>query len=248
MPSQSASPVIDIEAFKSICEGCSIRELCLPCGMDRDDLERLDRIIERKAPLAAGDLAYAEGDPFRALFAVRSGVVKTYLLEREGEEHITGFHFPGELVGLDAIASGTHTCSARALDTTSLCEIPFGRLNELAGRIDSLREQLFRFMSREIHQDEQERRNRSRADADPRLAAFLLDVSERFSRLGFAPLDFGLKISNQDLASYLGVAPETISRLFRRFRDQGLATVKSKRVQIHDPERLRALACTQAGG
>ncbi|MFA9461302.1 fumarate/nitrate reduction transcriptional regulator Fnr [Thiohalorhabdus methylotrophus] len=242
MGSDRATPVVDLESVRAVCAGCSIQELCLPYGLDKDDLEQLDRIIERKRPLAAGELAYAEGDPFRALFAVRSGVLKTYLLEAEGEEHITGFHFPGELVGLDAISGGIHACSARALDTTSLCEIPFDRLDDLAGRIGGLRQQLFRLMSREIHQDDRERRNQAQAVADPRLAAFLLDVSGRLSKLGFSATTFRLKISNRDLANYLGLAPETVSRLFRRFRERGLATVQSKEVRIHDPERLRALA------
>jgi len=242
MASRNPSPVIDIESVKAVCAGCSIQELCLPYGLDRSDLEQLDLIIERKRPLAGGDYAYVRGDPFRALFAVRSGVVKTFLLEADGEEHITGFHFPGELVGLDAISSGSHACTAQALDTTSLCEIPFEQLDSLAGQIPGLRQQLFRLMSREIKQDEQERRNQSQAAADPRLAAFLVDMSRRFSDLGYSPREFLLKISNQDLANYLGLAPETISRLLRRFRDQGLVTVKNKQVRIHDLEGLRRIA------
>ncbi len=244
MASRNSTSVIDIQAVKAVCEQCSIQELCLPFGLGHQDLERLDHIIERKRPLAAGDFAYRTGDPFRALYAVRSGLIKTYILEESGDEHITGFHFPGELVGFDAIATGTHTCSARALDTTSLCEIPFDNLDALAGEIPGLRQQLFRLMSREIHRDEQERRTQSQAAADPRLAAFLVDVSGRFAKLGYSPFDFRLKISNQDLASFLGLAPETVSRLFRRFRDQGLVTIKSKQVQIHDLEGLKRLACS----
>jgi CRP/FNR family transcriptional regulator len=174
-------------------------------------------------------------------------VIKTYILEEDGDEHITGFHFPGELVGLDAISEGAHSCSARALDTTSLCEIPFDDLDDLAGKLPGLRKQLFKLMSHEIHKDDRERRSQSQSAADPRLASFLVDVSQRFAKLGYSPNDFRLKISNQDLASYLGLAPETVSRLFRRFRDQGLVTVKSKQVQIHDPEGLRRLGHQDEG-
>ena len=241
MASRNSSPVVDLNSVRAVCERCSIQDLCLPYGLEKQDLERLDTIIERKRPLKPGEYAYRSGDPFSTLFAVRSGVVKTFLLEEDGDEHITGFHFPGELVGLDAIAEGVHSCFARALDTTSLCEIPFEGLDDLAGKLPGLRKQLFKLMSQEIHKDEQERRSQSQSAADPRLASVLVEVSQRLARLGYSPYDFRLKISNQDLASYLGLAPETVSRLFRRFRDQGLVTVKSKQVQIHDFEGLRRL-------
>ncbi|HKJ70450.1 MAG TPA: fumarate/nitrate reduction transcriptional regulator Fnr [Gammaproteobacteria bacterium] len=247
MTSRNTSPVVDLDTVRAVCERCSIHDLCLPYGLGKEDLERLDTIIERKRPLQAGDYAYRTGDAFRTLFAVRSGVVKTFVLEEDGDEHITGFHFPGELVGLDAIAEGSHSCSARALDTTSLCEIPFEGLDDLAGKLPGLRKQLFKLMSQEIHKDDRERRSQSQAAADPRLASFLLDVSRRFGKLGYSPNDFRLKISNQDLASYLGLAPETVSRLYRRFRDKGLVTVKSKQVQIHDLEALRRLAQDEEG-
>lgn len=247
MASRNPSPVVDLDSVRAVCEQCSIQDLCLPYGLDKEDLERLDTIIERKRPLQAGDYAYRSGDPFRALFAVRSGAVKTYVLEEDGDEHITGFHFPGELVGLDAIAEGKHFCFARALDTTSLCEMPFEDLDDLSGKLPGLRKQLFKLMSEEIHKDERERWTQSQSAADPRLASFLVDASGRFAKLGFSPFDFRLKISNQDLASFLGLAPETVSRLFRRFRDQGLVTVKNKRVQIHDLEALRRLAHLDEG-
>ncbi|MEF8793315.1 fumarate/nitrate reduction transcriptional regulator Fnr [Thiohalorhabdus sp.] len=241
MAHRNSTPVVDLDAVRAVCERCSIQDLCLPQGLEKHDLERLDSIIERKRPLKAGEYAYRAGDPFQTLFAVRSGVVKTYILEEDGEEHITGFHFPGSLVGMDAIASGIHACFARALDTTSLCEIPFQGLDELAGKLPGLRQQLFRLMSQEIHKDEQDRRSQSQTAADPRLASFLAELSQRFARLGYSPYDFRLKISNQDLASYLGLAPETVSRLFRRFREKGLVTVKNKQVRIHDLEGLRRL-------
>jgi len=241
MAHRDRTPVVDLNAVRSVCEQCSIQNLCLPQGLEREDLERLDTIIERKRPLQPGEYAYRSGEPFRTLFAIRSGLVKTYFLEEGGEEHITGFHFPGSLVGLDAIASGSHACFARALDTTSLCEIPFPDLDELAGKLPGLRQQLFRLMSEEIHKDEQDRRSQSQTSADPRLASFLAELSERFASLGYSPYDFRLKISNQDLASYLGLAPETVSRLFRRFREQGLVTRKNKQVRIHDLNGLRRL-------
>jgi CRP/FNR family transcriptional regulator len=241
MAPRNSSPVVDLDSVRSVCERCSIQDLCLPYGLEKQDLERLDTIIERKRPLQPGDFAYRTGDDFRTLYAVRSGVLKTFVLEENGDEYITGFHFPGELVGLDAIAEGSHSCSARALDTTSLCEIPFDGLDDLAGKLPGLRQQLFKLMSQEIHKDDRERRNQSQSAADPRLAGFLVDVSRRFAKLGYSPYDFRLKISNQDLASYLGLAPETVSRLFRRLRDQGLVTVKNKQVQIHDLDGLRRI-------
>lgn len=247
MATGDASTVVDIQSMHIACQQCGIREHCLPSGLDRSDLEQFDAIVECKRPLSPDELLFRDGDPFQALYTVRTGLVKTSLLEKNGDEHIVRFHFPGDIIGLDALATGVHACSAQALTATSLCRIPYGRLDELAGRIPGLQQALLRLLGREIRHDEQERRGQAQAGAAPRLAAFLVDVSGRLSPIGGSTREFGLPISNQDLARFLGLAPETVSRLFRRFREQGLVSARSRRVRIHDLEGLRVLAQGNGG-
>jgi CRP/FNR family transcriptional regulator len=233
---------VDVQSVQTACQQCGIREHCLPSLLGQSDLERFGTIVERKRPLSAGEFLFRSRDPFHVLYIVRTGLVKTSLLERNGDEHIAGFHFPGDIIGLDAIAAGTHACSGQALSDTDLCEIPYNRLEELAATMPGLQQRLLWLMSREVCRDEQERRSQAQTGAAPRLAAFLLDVSGRFAELGRSGSSFGLPISNQDLARFLGLAPETVSRLFRRFREQGLVSARSKKIHIHDREGLEAVA------
>ncbi len=241
MPART-SQVVDLQQVKVACRSCTLHELCLPLGIEGEELERLDRIIRRRRPLRRGDYLFRRGDAFRALYAVRSGAVKTYTLDEAGREQVTGFHLPGELVGLDAIGEGRHPLAARALERTSVCEIPFERLEPLTVEIPGLRRQLLRLMSRELVEDEAHLALLGQRDAEGRLAAFLLSLSQRYARRGFSAEEFRLPMSRTDLASYLGLAVETVSRLFTRFQGEGLLEVERKQVRLRDPEGLRALA------
>lgn len=239
----TAKRVLDLATYKANCTNCALRVQCLSGGLNGDSLSELDAIVKRKRPHAKGEFIYHAGDTFRSLYAVRSGLVKTYTIDQAGNEHITGFHFPGELIGLDAVANGRHDRFARALDTTSLCEIPYDRLDELSGNLPALRHQLVRVMSQEIVREEQMLMRLARMNADQRMAAFFCQLSERFTRLGYSGTTFSLRISNQDLGRYLGLASETVSRLLARLRAKGLLTVEKKQVQIHNMGQLRSVAC-----
>lgn len=239
----SANSVLELASFQTNCAQCNLGPQCLPCGLGAKHTAELNAQVKRRRPLSRGDYVYHAGDRFRSLFAVRSGLVKTYTLDAAGNEHITGFHFPGELIGLDAVANGRHDRFARALDTTSLCEIPYDRLDELSGRIPALRHQLVRLMSQEILREEQMLMRLARMTADQRLAAFFYQLFERFSRLGYSGTRFALRISNQDLGRYLGLASETVSRLLAQLRAKGLLTVQKKQVEIHNVAQLRSAAC-----
>src|SRR4030067_1823244 len=140
--------------FKAPCQNCSLFQLCLPVGLDRGDLELLDRIIKRRRPVHRGEHLFRAGEPFQSIYAVRSGSVKTYTVSEDGGEQVTGFHLPGELFGLDAINAGRHPCSAIALEATSVCEVPFDRLEELGREVPSLPRQMLRIMSKEILHDQ----------------------------------------------------------------------------------------------
>lgn len=235
---------LDMAAIKVACANCNLHNLCLPLGIDTGDIERLDDIINRKRPLARGEFLFQAGAPFHAIYAIRSGSVKSFTATEDGQEQITGFHLPGELVGLDAISSDTHNCSARALETTSVCEIPYSQLEELSSHVPSLQRQLLRVMSREILQDEHMMMLLGRKAADERLAAMLMSISNRFKQRGFSPREFHLSMSRNDIGNYLGLAVETVSRLFTRFQADGLLETQRKHVRILDLARLSVLAGT----
>jgi len=241
MPKHSAVAA-DLARFKVACQNCSLFQLCLPVGLERGDLELLDRIIKRRRPVHRGEHLFRVGEPFQAIYTVRSGSVKTYAVSEDGGEQVTGFHLPGELFGLDAINAGRHPCSAVALEATSVCEVPFDRLEELGESVPSLPRQMLRVMSKTILHDQTLLTYLSKKTAEERLAGFLFSLSRRFSQRGFSACEFNLSMSRVDIGNYLGLAEETVSRLFTRFQEQHLLNVVRKHVRLHDLDRLRVLA------
>jgi len=237
----SDGKVISLDGIKVACSNCSLSTLCLPFGLKPDDVERLEAIIRRNRPIQRGQMLYGPGDKFRSLYVVKTGAVKTYTQTSSGDEHVIGFHLPGEILGLDAIQEDQHGCFAKALETTAICEMPFTRLEELSINIPSLQHQMLRLLSREVSAEAQMISLLNNSTAEERLASFLISLSDRFRRRGFSATDFFLAMSRQDIGSYLGLALETVSRLFTRFQDQGILAVDRKHVQIKDMERLRAL-------
>ncbi len=238
--------VVDLASVQAACNGCSMRQLCLPMGVDQVDLHRLDEIIRRSRPMQRGKHVFRLGDQFHAIYAIRSGSVKTYTMTDAGSEQITGFHLPGELIGLDAIATGAHPCGAKALETATVCELPFLQLEELAVQVPSLQHQLLRLMSKEILSDGELLTLLGKKSAEERLAALIFSLSMRFKERGFSPNEFRLSMSRNDIADYLGLAVETVSRLFTRFQQQGLIDVQNKQVTIRDHDRLKELAGSSA--
>ncbi len=220
------------------CNTCSLSALCLPVSLNMTDIERLDTIIDKRPPFKKGDLLFDQGQAFHSLFAVRAGSVKTYSVTQDGEEQITGFYFPGELIGLSGVDSGQYPISAKVLETTTVCDIPFARLDDLAGELPELRRQIMRSMSREIRDDQQMLLLLSKKTAEQRLATFLIKLSERFRIRGYSPTRFRLSMSRNEIANYLGLAIETISRLFTRFQKSGLIQVEGKEIDITDLPQL----------
>lgn len=237
--------VISFEKIKVACKNCSLSTLCLPMGLSPEDVDKLDAIVKRNRPLQRGDHVFRIDDNFRSLYVVKTGSVKTYTQVPDGSEQVIGFHLPGEILGLDAIQSSRHGCSARVLETSAICELPFNRLEELAGNISSLQHQMFRLLSKEIGLETEMLALLGKSTAEERLASFLLSLSNRFKRRGFSPTDFFLSMSRQEIGSYLGLALETVSRLFTRFQDEGILKVERKHVQIVDLDALRGLVTHQ---
>jgi CRP/FNR family transcriptional regulator len=224
------------------CKDCSLATLCLPLSLNLEDMNSLDEIVKRGRPLKKGEFLFRQSDVFDSVFAVRSGALKTFSLSDSGEEQITGFHLPSELVGLSGMDTETYPVSAQALETTSVCEIPFERLDELSILLPQLRRQLMRVMSREIRDDQQMMLLLSKKTADERIATFLVNLSARFRARGFSPNQFRLAMSRNDIGNYLGLAVETVSRVFTRFQQNQLLEAEGKSVHILDPIELCALA------
>jgi CRP/FNR family transcriptional regulator len=241
MSKNNHDKVVTLSKIKMACQSCSLYQLCLPLGLHGEDLDRLEHIIKRSHPaLKKNESPFHQGDRFHAIYAIRSGSVKTYTVADDGSEQITGFYLPGELVGLDAISEDCHPCTAKALETTSYCEIPFNLLEELSGELPSLRHQLLKIMSKEITHDANLLMLLGKKTADERLASLLLSLSARFKNRGFSETEFNLSMSRNDIANYLGLAVETVSRLFTRFQDHGLIRVEGKFVQILKLDDLKA--------
>ncbi|SHL79673.1 fumarate/nitrate reduction transcriptional regulator Fnr [Phytopseudomonas punonensis] len=224
------------------CKDCSLASLCLPLSLDLEDMDALDDIVKRGRPLKKGEFLFRQGDTFNSVFAVRSGALKTFSLSDAGEEQITGFHLPSELVGLSGMDTELYPVSAQALETTSVCEIPFERLDELSVSLPQLRRQLMRVMSREIRDDQQMMLLLSKKTADERIATFLVNLSARFSARGFSANQFRLSMSRNEIGNHLGLAVETVSRVFTRFQQSKLLEAEGKEVHILDPIELCALA------
>lgn len=242
MPIRELANPIDMAQLRIACRDCNLFQLCLPLGISDAALEQLDKIIKRRKPVTRNELLFEAGEPLCAVYAVRSGSFKTYLPTEDGREQVITFQLPGELLGLDAISEGRHPCAARALETSSVCEIPFGRLEDLCSRIPALQHQMLRIMSREIRHDHTLLALLAKKSADERLAAFLLSLSERFQRRGFSAHEFHLSMSRNDIANYLGLAVETVSRIFTRFQAEALLTVQRKHVVLQDPKKLSVVA------
>jgi len=242
-----AKPSADGADLRVACGDCSLNALCLPVGIASEDLAELDQIIRRRRPIARGDHLFVCGDRFRSIYAVRSGSLKTYRMTEDGREQVTGFFLPGEIVGFDAIGHGEHRCAARALETAGVCEIPFEELEMLGERIPSLPKQMLRIMSREMHDDHLLLMLLGKRTADERLAAFLVSLSQRFGARGYSASEFNLSMSRVDIGNYLGLAVETVSRLFGRLQEQGILEVRHRLVRLLSPAHLRALAGVATG-
>lgn len=233
---------IDLVRLRRSCADCSLGELCLPAGVDRDDLGRLDTLVQRRRPLQRGESLFRAGDPLRSVYVASAGAFKTVVVNEAGEEHVLGFHLPGELFGLDAIGSGKHRCEAIALGEAKVCELPFASLSTVAAQLPSLQRQLLRVMGQSADRDHDHVDVLSRRQASERIALFLHGLGERYHRIGQPGDDFQLPMSRDEIARYLGLALETVSRGFTRLHDDGVIEVRGRRVRIVDGAALHAVA------
>jgi len=225
------------------CKDCSLFQLCLPVGPGDADLELLKRVIKRRRYIRRGEYLYRPGEPLIFIYAVKSGSVMTFMPLEDNSNQVSGFHLPGEMLGMDAIDVGVHACGALALETTSVCEVPFSNLEDLGNVVGSVQYQLLRIMSKQILHDQMLQVLLRKRSAEERLAAFLANLSARLNRRGFSSREFNMSMSREEIGNYLGLAEETVSRLFTRFQTAGVVTAKRKHVRIHDLDALHSAAC-----
>ena len=230
-----------VPAMKTLCSTCSLRELCMPVGLLPDEFEQLDAVIRQSRRLKKGEYLFRAGEPFSSLYAIRTGFFKTTVASQDGRDQVTGFFMSGELIGMDGICSHVHSCDAVALEDSEVCELPFAHMENLGQRIPSLQTHFFRLMSREIVRDQGVMLLLGNMRAEERLAAFLLNLSNRLYSRGFAANDFILRMSREEIGSYLGLKLETVSRTLSKFHHEGLILVEHKHIQILEPQALKKM-------
>jgi CRP/FNR family transcriptional regulator len=239
LSSVTAIPAPDLTArLRVTCENCSLTSLCIPRGLSREDVERISLIVARRKTLQRGEALYHKGDRFRGIIAIKAGTAKLVSYDAGSNEYITGLLLPGELLGFDALGSDRHQCSAIALETLSYCELPGGQLDALCREMPNLLRELFRHASLRLD-EETEQIIITKQPAEKRVAAFLLNLSERLNKRGFSPVDFRLSLTRQEIGNFLGLALETVSRTLRQLQDGGLIEVHHRAVRIVDLEGLQ---------
>jgi CRP/FNR family transcriptional regulator len=226
---------------KSACENCAVRKLCLPTTLEGVDLERLGALVHTRPTLKKGEYLYHAGTPFKGLYAIQSGSLKTYGLTMEGKEQVTGFHLNGELVGMDAIDGSVHPCNAVALENTEVCLIPYEDLKRIEHEIPELMVELNRIMSREIRRDGQALMMLGTLSAEQRLASFLVQLYDRMQERGAGVNEMQLSMTRQDIGNYLGLAIETVSRNLSILQDEGWIRINKRKIEILDRHALENL-------
>lgn len=227
--------------FEVRCAECNLREMCLPAGLGAEELRRVENVVYARRRLRRGEALYSAGDEFGSVYAIRYGFFKTRVVDGEGREQVTGFSMAGELLGLDGLGAGRYHGAAVALEDSEVCVMPFALVEEMARELPALQRQLHAVLSREIVRDQGVMMLLGSMRAEERLATFLLNLSRRYTRRGYSASDFQLRMTREELGSYLGLKLETVSRLFSRFQEEGLLDVNQKRVRILDVAALESL-------
>ena len=233
--------IVSADSLRSHCATCSMRTLCLPVGLTEPDLDQLEGLLGIRLKLKKGDALFRNGAPFTALYAVKLGSLKITVLSDDGREQVAGYYMAGDLLGLDGMGDDRHGCEAIALEDSELCVMPFTRIEELARHVPALQHNLHKFMSREIERDHRVMLLLGSMRAEERLAAFLLNLSERYKARGYSSTEFVLRMTREEIGSYLGLKLETVSRLFSKFQEEGLVMVAGRSIKIIDMPVLKQL-------
>jgi CRP/FNR family transcriptional regulator, anaerobic regulatory protein len=227
--------------FKTACSNCNLRELCMPLGFTKQEMSKIDDVIKTRRRVKQGDLLFGDGDAFTSLYAIRTGFFKTSVSTEDGREQVIGFQMAGEIVGLDGIVNDLHSCNAVALEDSDVCIMPFSNIEDLSRELPELQRHVHKIMSREIVRENKIMMLLGNMRAEERLAAFLLNLVQRLHARGFSKSEIVLRMTREEIGSYLGMKLETVSRTFSKFSEEGIIEVKQRYVRINDAEALKKI-------
>lgn len=233
------------DAPKVACSDCNLRELCMPVGFNADDMQKLDEVVATRRRILQGEMLFRNGEAFTSIFAVRTGFFKTTIASEDGREQVTGFQMAGEIIGLDGIISDHHNCNAVALEDAEVCVMPFANVEALSREFPVLQRHVHKVMSREIVRENSVMMILGNMRAEERVAAFLLNLAQRLNARGLSQSELMLRMKREEIASYLGLKIETVSRAFTKFSDEGIIEVKQRYVRIIEPEALKKIFSAQ---
>ena len=236
---------MNTNSIKVACSNCNLRELCMPMGLNDSEMQRIDEVVATRRKVARGDNLYRNGEKFNALYAIRTGFFKTSISSEDGRDQVTGFQMAGEIIGLDGIVSDHHTCDAIALEDAEVCVMTFDRIEELSREISALQRHVHKIMSREIVRENGVMLLLGSMRAEERLAAFLLNLVQRLHARGFSQSELILRMTREEIGSYLGLKLETVSRTFSKFAEDGIIEVKQRHVRILNPDALKLIVNAQ---
>ena len=223
------------------CGTCTLGHVCLPVGMPTHEVEKLDNLVNDRIRIPKGEPLYHHGDSLDALYALRAGSMKTIVQDAHGQGQISGFFLPGEIIGLDGMGLGVHGSSAIAMEDSEVCVVKLETIDAISHQVPSLQSQVRRVLSQEIARSHQVLLALGSMRSEQRLAAFLLNISQRMAALGYSPTEFVMRMSREEIGNHLGLTLETISRLFSRFAKDGFIRVQQRSVQLLDIHALEQL-------
>ncbi|MCT9811666.1 fumarate/nitrate reduction transcriptional regulator Fnr [Acidovorax sp. Be4] len=232
---------MNLQTIKASCSNCNLRELCLPIGLSDEQMQRIDDIVAVRRKIKRGGMLFHNGEAFSSLYAIRTGFFKTSVATEDGRDQVTGFQMAGEIIGLDGIVNDHHTCDAVALEDAEVCVMPFDRLEDLSREITVLQNHVHKVMSREIVREHGVMLLLGSMRAEERLAAFVLNLVQRLHTRGFSQSELVLRMTREEIGSYLGLKLETVSRTFSKFVDDGIVEVKQRHIRILDTDALKRI-------
>lgn len=230
-----------LEGLKVACSNCNLRELCMPTGFNAEEMQKLDEVVEKRRRVKQGELLFSSGDTFSSLYAIRTGFFKTCVISEDGREQVTGFQMAGEIIGMDGIVSDHHNCNAVALEDAEVCVMPFSDIENLSRELPGLQRHVHKIMSREIVRENGVMMLLGNMRAEERLAAFLLNLVQRLHARGLSQSELVLRMTREEIGSYLGLKLETVSRAFSKFSEDGIIEVKQRYVKILAPDALKKI-------
>jgi len=232
-------------SIKVACSNCNMRDLCMPIGLSAEELMRVDELVTRRPIIKRGTTLFRSGEKFTSLYAIRTGFFKTSVTTEDGRDQVTGFQMAGEIMGLDGIVNDHHTCDAIAIEDAEVCVLPFERIEEISREVKALQHHVHKIMSREIVREHGVMLLLGNMRAEERLAAFLLNLVQRLHARGFSQSDLVLRMTREEIGSYLGLTLETVSRTFSKFADDGLIAVNQRHIQIQNADALKRMVNLQ---